>query len=192
MSSAGIYGGNFDPVHNGHLITAMKVFGERKLDKILFIPAYISPFKEGIKAADPLHRINMLKEAISGVSFFDYSDIEIKSGGVSYTVETLRELKKHYDRLELIIGYDNLLEFPKWKEPDEILKLARVLVLKRNQQNIKDERNRFFEQVVFPDTPVIEISSTDIRERVKYNLPIDFLVPDKVKEYIYKNNLYKE
>jgi nicotinate-nucleotide adenylyltransferase len=112
MSSAGIYGGNFDPVHYGHLLSAISVFEQRKLDKILFIPAYISPFKTEIKVTDNIHRLNMLKAAISGVPYFDWSDIEIKAGGISYTIDTLQKLRKEYERLELIIGYDNLLDFP--------------------------------------------------------------------------------
>jgi nicotinate-nucleotide adenylyltransferase len=192
VSSAGIFGGNFDPVHNGHLITALKVFEQRKIDKIIFIPANISPFKTDVKSTDAFHRINMLKEAIRSVPFFDWSDVEMRNKGISYTIDTIRELYKSFERLELIIGYDNLIDFPKWKEPDEIVKLVRLLVLKRVNHTENVVKNRFFEYAVFPDTPVVEISSTDIRERVKYDLPIDFLVPEGVKEYIYKNNLYKE
>jgi nicotinate-nucleotide adenylyltransferase len=191
VSTAAVFGGNFDPVHNGHLITALRVYEQRDLEKIIFIPASISPFKTGSRITDASHRIQMLREAIKGISFFDYSDIEILTGGVSYTVDTLRKIRNDFDNLELIVGYDNLLDFPKWKEPDEIVKMVKLIVLGRVHNNA-ETKNRFFKDAVFPDTPVIEISSTDIRDRVKNNRPIDFLVPDKVKEYIYLNNLYKE
>ncbi|RPI66357.1 MAG: nicotinate (nicotinamide) nucleotide adenylyltransferase, partial [Ignavibacteriales bacterium] len=87
MSSAGIFGGNFDPVHNGHLITAQSVLELRKLNKIIFIPAYISPFKTEIKTTSSDHRINMLKEAIGSIPYFEWSDIEINAGGISYTID---------------------------------------------------------------------------------------------------------
>ena len=192
MSSAGVFGGTFDPVHNGHLITAEKVFQLRNLDKIIFIPAFISPFKKEIDSTSAVHRLNMLKAAIEGVSIFEWSDIEINSGGISYTINTLRKLKDRFQRLDLIIGYDNILDFPDWKEPDEIIKIATLVVLKRLELKTKVKHNRFFEQAVFAETPVIDISSTAIRERVKNNLPIDNLVPERVKKYIYKNNLYKD
>jgi nicotinate-nucleotide adenylyltransferase len=191
MNSAGIFGGNFDPVHNGHLITALKLYETRNLDKIIFIPASISPFKSEVKSSVPIHRVNMLKEAINGVPFFEWSDYEINEGGISYTIDTLKFFKSKYERLELIIGYDNLLDFPKWKDPSEIIKLASLVVLQRKDKRL-DLTNRYFDYAVFPETPVIEISSTEIRQRVKNNLSIDFLVPDRVKKYIYKNNLYKE
>jgi nicotinate-nucleotide adenylyltransferase len=191
VSTAAVFGGNFDPVHNGHLITALRVYEQRDLEKIIFVPAGISPFKTGSKITDASHRISMLNEAIKEISFFEYNDIEIRTGGVSYTVDTLRKIRNEFDNLELIIGYDNLLDFPKWKEPDEIVKMVKLIVLGRVHNNA-ETKNRFFKDAVFPDTPVIEISSTDIRDRVKNNRPIDFLVPEKVKEYIYLNNLYKE
>jgi len=192
MKTAGIFGGNFDPVHNGHLITAQKIYELRKPGSIIFIPAFISPFKKDIQSTSAEHRLNMIKAATEDIPYFQWSDIEINSGGISYTIDTLRMLKNKFDKLELIIGYDNILDFPEWKDPDEIIKLATIVVLKRNLRNHVEKRNRFFDYAVFADTPLIEISGTDIRNRVKNNLPIDFLVPEKVKRYIYRNNLYKE
>jgi nicotinate-nucleotide adenylyltransferase len=192
VNAVGIYGGNFNPVHHGHLITALKIFELRNLDKIIFIPAYISPFKTDQAVISAEHRLNMLKLAISGIPFFEYSDIEIKADEVSFTINTLRKLKDQYGRIELIIGYDNLLEFEKWKDPDEIVRLANLVVLKRINSEQEDNKNRFFEFADFPETPIIQISSTDIRERIRNNLPIDFLVPEKVIKYIYTNNLYKD
>lgn len=186
----GIFGGTFDPIHNGHLITAQYVLEKRNLEKIIFIPCFISPHKTNLVSSEPIHRLEMIKLAINNIPYFDYSDYELKSEGISYTYNTLLYLSEKYSSLELIIGYDNLLVFDKWNKPDEILELATLVVMKR-KTDIEEKRNRFFDKAILVDTPTIEISSTDIRERVRNNLPIDFLVPESVKKYIYETNLYK-
>ena len=192
MSKVGIFGGTFDPIHLGHLITAQSVREIRKLEKIIFIPAFISPHKSDIITSSAEDRLNMIKLAIDGIPFFDYSDMEIKKGGVSFTVDTLKELKHNYDELEFIIGYDNIFEFHTWKDPDEIMKLAKILVLKRKSSHPPQFKDKYYHQAVFVQTRGIEISATDIRERVKKVLPINFLVPPNVLEYIHKHNLYYE
>ena len=160
--------------------------------KIIFIPAFISPHKSNAKTSSPEDRLNLIKLAVDSISFFDYSDIEIKKGGISYSVETLRELKKKYDELEFIIGYDNIFSFHTWKEPDEIFELAKIIVLKRKSSHPPQFKDKYYSQAVFVQTRGIEISATDIRERVKNGMPINFLVPPAVMEYIYKHNLYVE
>lgn len=192
MSKVGIFGGTFDPIHLGHLITAQSVREIRGLDKIIFIPAFISPHKSEVKTSSPEDRLNMIKLAIEGVSFFAYSDIEIEKGGVSYTVDTLRELKSKYDQLEFIIGYDNIFTFHTWKDPDEILKLAKVVVLKRRSSHPPPFEDKYVHEAEFVETRGIEISATDIRKRVKNEMPINFLVPPTVMKYIYKHKLYTE
>ncbi len=192
MSAVGIFGGTFDPPHIGHLITARSVLEIRKLQKIIFIPNGISPNKKYREGACAHDRLKMLKLSIGGISNFEYSKIEIDDPEVSYTINTLRKLKNLYEEIELIIGYDNLLEFSAWKEPDEILKCAKLVVLQRNAPGKPGSKDKFYKAAVFVDTPLVEISATEIRRRVKNSLPIDFLVADKVKEYIYKFNLYKE
>lgn len=192
MKRVGIYGGTFDPIHLGHLITAQSVREIRELDKIIFVPAYLSPHKLDIKASSPKHRLNMLKLAVEGVDFFDISDFEITKKQISYTIDTLTELKKHYDELELIIGYDNIFKFYTWKEPDEIIKLAKLIVLKRKSSYPPPYEDKYYNQAVFVQTRGIEISATDIRERVKRGQPINYLVTKEVKDYIFEHNLYKE
>jgi nicotinate-nucleotide adenylyltransferase len=192
MSKVGIFGGTFDPIHNGHLITAQSVKEIRNLEKIMFIPAYISPHKQHAKASSAQHRLNMLKLALDHIPFFGYSDFEIKQHTISYTIDTLREFKKYYDEIDLIIGYDNIFQFHTWKEPDEILKLANVVVLKRKSSHPLDFVDKYVESATFVQTRGIEISATDIRNRVHADLPIYYLVPDKVLEYINKNKLYKD
>lgn len=192
MIKVGIFGGTFDPVHLGHLITAQSVREIRKLDKIIFIPSYISPHKSDVKTASPKDRLEMIKLSIKGVDFFDYSEIEVNRKGISYTVDTLRELKSFYDEIEFIIGYDNIFQFHNWKEPDEIIKLARIIVLKRKSSYPPPEIDKYYKLAHFVQTRGIEISATDIRERVKNGLPINYLVTDNVKDFIYRNKLYTE
>ncbi len=192
MSRIGIFGGTFDPIHNGHLITAQSVMEFRKLEKIIFIPAYISPHKQHEKASSAQHRLNMLNLAIENIPFFECSDFEIKQHTISYTIDTLREYKKHYDEIDLIIGYDNIFQFHTWKEPDEILKLANIVVLKRKSSHPLDFVDKYVEAATFVQTRGIEISATDIRNRVHADLPIYCLVPEKVLLYINKNKLYKD
>jgi nicotinate-nucleotide adenylyltransferase len=192
MTKVGIFGGTFDPIHLGHLITAQSVKEIRDLEKIIFIPAYISPHKTDAKPSSPDDRLNMIKLAVENIPFFDYSDIEIKKGGISYTVDTLRELKQVYDKIEFIIGYDNIFTFHNWKEPDEIFKLAKIIVLKRRSSHPPEFEDKYYHQAIFVETRGIEISATDIRERVKTGLPINFLVPPDVMKYIYKQKLYTE
>jgi nicotinate-nucleotide adenylyltransferase len=191
MSKVGIFGGTFDPIHHGHLITAQSVREIRDLDKIIFIPSFISPHKADVNSASPEHRMNMLKLAVEEVDFFEVSDYEIIKEGISYTIDTLKEFKKKYDELEFIIGYDNIFKFHTWKNPDEIMKTTKILVLKRKSSLPPPHEDKYVKSALFVETRGIEISATDIREKVKQGMPIHYLVPEKVKEYIYSFNLYK-
>ena len=191
MSAIGILGGTFDPIHYGHLITAQVVKEIRKLEKIILVPCHISPHKKDVKNLDDNQRLEMIKLAIRELKGFEVSDFEIKNGGISYTIDTLKFFKNKYQNLELIIGFDNLVKFDSWKEPDKILELSKLIVMKRKIDETPKKKNRFFEKAILVDTPSIEINATQIRQRVKNDLMIDFLVPVKVKEYIYNFNLYK-
>lgn len=191
MSAVGIYGGTFDPIHNGHLQTAEEILIIRKLDKIIFIPCFISPHKTAQKLTPAKHRLEMVKLAIKSNSKFDYSDIEINREKISYSFETILELKKFYYKIEFIIGYDNMINFHKWKNPEIILQNAKILVLNRKEKKEKLEHN-FDKEMIFLNNSLVDISSTEIRNRIKEGLPINNLVPESVKEYIYNFNLYKE
>jgi len=191
MIKVGIYGGSFDPVHNGHLITAQFVKEVRELDKIIFVPSFISPHKQEVDTSNPEHRVNMLQLAISKIAYFEYSDVEIKRKNVSYTVDTLRELSERYRHMELIIGYDNIFKFHTWRSPDEVLKLAKLVVLRRKLNIPRGKQNKFYRAAIFVNSPFIQISGSIIRKRVSESLPINFLVPEKVQDYIIKQRLYK-
>ncbi len=190
MSKIGILGGTFDPIHFGHLINAQFVLENRNLDKIIFVPNFISPHKLHYEYSSPEHRFNMLKLAIEPHPQFEISDFEIKRDEISYTIETVYEFSKLYDEIELIIGFDNLITFDTWEKSDEIIKLADLIVMKRTYDKEIKSPHKYFGEAIYVDTPTIEISSTDIRNRVNKNLPIDFFVPHTVKNYILKNSLY--
>jgi nicotinate-nucleotide adenylyltransferase len=185
----GLYGGTFDPIHFGHLLTASYVKEIRQLDKIIFMPCYLSPLRLNEIRSTASDRFNMVKAAIAAIPYFSVSDFEISRTEISYTVDTVKELKKTYNDIELIIGYDNLLVFEKWKAPDEIFELTNVIVLNRKVEN-DSIKNIYYSKAIFVKTPIIEISASEIRNRVANNLSIDFLVPQIVKEYIYENKLY--
>lgn len=192
MNAVGVFGGTFDPIHIGHLITAASVRELRKLEKIIFIPAFISPHKTEIKNSNGIVRLKMVKLAIEGTGYFEVCDFEIRNEGISFTIDTLKMLKQKYSEIELIIGYDNILKFNSWKQPDDILKLAKLVVLNRTVKDEPEVKDIYYKSAVFVDTPTIEISATDLREKVSSGRSIDFLVPQKVKQYIYNLNLYKD
>lgn len=192
MSRIGIFGGTFDPIHHGHLITALSVRELRNLDKIIFVPSFISPHKKEISASLPEHRLKMLRLALDDISYFSCSDYEISKKKVSYTIDTIIEMKKHYKEIELIVGADNILTFDQWKSPDKIIRLVTLVVLNRKIEDENESTNKFMKEAIFLETPRIDISGTIIRERIKKGLPIDFLVPQKVMKYIYNLKLYKE
>ncbi len=145
-----------------------------------------------MKVSEPEHRANMLQMAIKNIPYFDLSDFEINRKKVSYTIDTVHRMKQDYDEIELIVGADNMSTFDKWKSPEEIVELVTLLVLRRRTENVPDIPNKFIKDAVLLETPVIDISGTMIRERVRQGLPIDFLVPQEVMKYIYDLKLYKD
>ena len=189
MTKVGIFGGTFDPIHNGHIITMQKLLEIRGLDKIIIIPCNISPHKLLNNGSEAVHRLNMVNLVYEGNPNFEISDYEINNKEISYTYKTLHYFKKKYSEIELIIGFDNLVVFDEWIEPDDIVKNAKLIVMKRTSLN-EIHANRFFEYAEFVETPVIDISSTEIRERVRKRLSIQGFVPESVQNYIYSNNLY--
>lgn len=189
MKKIGIYGGTFDPIHLGHLITARSVKEIRNLSEIIFIPAYTSPHKQEVNSASPIHRLEMTKLAVKDYNDFSVSDYEIINSGISYSIDTIKHFKKIHENIELIIGYDNFLIFDKWHKWEEILDLVDVIVLKRFYEKSSIQKIKS-EKFIFVDSPTIQISSTLIRERNALGLPIDFQVTPEVLNYIKETNLY--
>ncbi len=189
MEKVGLFGGTFDPIHLGHLITAQSVMEIRNLSQIIFVPTNTSPLKQEIESASPIHRFQMTKLATQYFKSFSVSDFEINKSGISYSIDTIKHFKNLYSNLELIIGYDNFLVFDKWFKWEEILELVNVVVLHRFFEN-SGQSMLNSDKFIFVDSPTIQISSTDIRKREMNNLPIDLLVQPEVLNYIKFNNLY--
>lgn len=182
----GIFGGNFNPVHKGHLILANDALNLLNLEKVLFIPAWISPFKNDISSVSFKDRYNMLKLSTSDNKYFEVSDLEYKRKGVSYTYHTIIELLKVEKNLCLLIGEDQAINFKKWYEWKKILETVDVYVFKRSKKNQK-----YPEGLKTLNTKIIEISSTEIRDRIKNREPVNSLVPKEVLNYIKEHGLYK-
>lgn len=197
----GIIGGSFDPIHFGHLIMAEHLRIEKKLNKIIFIPTGYAPHKKYLNSGKT--RIEMVNIAIEDNEHFLTSDIEIKKNKATYTIETLKELKSKYPKCDFyfIIGLDNLYNLETWNEVENLGQLTKFLVSHRifnetlNNKTMEEKclelSEKYNMKIEIVDTPIIEISSSNIRKRVKEDLSINYLTPRRVIEYIENNRLYK-
>jgi nicotinate-nucleotide adenylyltransferase len=195
MRRIGIFGGTFNPPHIAHSIVATNVMEQVSLDKILIIPSSIPPLKEAIEVAPSLHRYNMCNLAFGADEHFEVSDIEIKKkSAVSYTVDTLLELRNLYGpnnvKFYLIIGIDQLLALDKWKTPDKLFLLSEVLVINRPGFLIHNAEKKYLDKVKLLSVPNLDISSTMIREYLRKGRSIKYLVLPEVEKYIRENKLY--
>jgi len=184
----GLIGGSFNPIHHGHLVTATRAAEAVKLDKVLFIPAAISPLKDGKGLASPRDRWTMVRLALRGNPLFEASDLELRRGGISYTVDTLRELKRRTKAtLFWIIGADAAHLLPRWKSIDEVRRLASFVIVPRRGDSIPPKMPK--DTIV--KAPLLEISSSEIRERVRKSLSVRYLLPDSVERYLRRKGLYR-
>jgi nicotinate-nucleotide adenylyltransferase len=190
----GIFGGTFDPVHHGHLIVAEYVRESVGLDRVLFIPTMISPHKMDAAITPAVHRLAMLREGVKSNPFFQVSDTEIERGGISFTVDTLRLMGEgnSLDEFYLLIGEDNLREFQSWKEPGEIVRRAKLVVMNRPGFAGAPPDPSLPKDIIQCLVPSIDISATEIRRRVRKGLPISYLVPPSVSRYIDRHRLYRQ
>lgn len=200
MTKLGVIGGTFDPPHIGHLIISQEALIELNLDKVIFVPAGRPLFK-GRKVTDAALRWEMLNLAIASNSCFYSSRDEIDREGPSYTVDTLKRLSRELGQsaeIYLIMGMDAFLDLERWKNPEEILKLCHIAVAKR-PAHVK-RRVADLEKAVpsiktrcsFINAPVIDVSSTCIRRRVKKGISIKYLVPESVENFIKEKGLYRK
>jgi len=182
----GIFGGSFDPVHLGHLLVARAAREEMKLDRLIFVPANRSPFKQESPPAPDALRLRMLRLALAGVEWSCVSDVELKRGGVSYSVDTVRTLGREFPgaQLFLLIGEDNLESLSSWREVGTLLKLVEFLVIPRPGAASAPELPgaTLHRLTGWP----IHLSSSQIRQRVRDGLPVDHLVADVIRH----NRLY--
>jgi nicotinate-nucleotide adenylyltransferase len=191
----GILGGTFDPIHYAHLFIAEEARVAFALDQVLFIPNAVSPLKSpDITTAH--HRCEMTRLAIQGNPAFALSTIEIDRPGPSYTVDTLRALKQEYPDADLffITGTDSVAEMHLWRNPDEILRLATLIAAERPGTRLDDIKPGlkpgWSDRILPLPTTHLDISSTEIRRRIREGKPIRYLTPDVVVEYIATHRLY--
>lgn len=196
----GIMGGTFDPIHVGHLVTAEAVRIEYHLDKVLFIPAGNPPHKQGQQVTPAFHRYIMTAMATYSNPYFHVSAVELEREGPSYTIDTIRTLLGMYGgatEFYFITGADAVGDLPTWRDIDTLLGLCRFVATARpGCVSALDDVIRHFgakgaERILRLDTPELEISATDIRERVKNGRSIKYIVPESVENYILKEGLYR-
>lgn len=183
----GVYGGAFDPPHLGHLVAASDACDALGLDRLLWVPSAVHPLKP--VRTPPALRLEMVRAAIAGDPRFAADDLELRRAGASYTVDTLRELRAREPGAELffLTGADNLADLPRWREPDEIARLATLAVVSRAGDTLPTDP-------AYPAVPVavtrLDVSSTEVRRRVAAGKSIRYLVPDAVRAVIEREGLY--
>ena len=185
MRKIGIYGGTFDPIHHGHLILGRQACEELGLDQLVFVPAALSPFKKAACATGQA-RLSMLRAAIESQDGFSADDCELKRPPPSYSIDTVLQIRGREPKAELfwLIGADNVSGLSKWRRFEELKKLVQFVVLDRACSGLQQpypviQRN-------------IDISATEIRNRVASGRSIRYLVPRAVGEIIRRENLYRE
>lgn len=192
MNRIGLFGGSFDPVHNGHLLVAMAACEEIGLERVFFIPAAQSPFKPESKPAPPEMRLRLLRLALTGKTNYEVDQQELKRGGTSYTIDTVRDYRQRLPDSELfyLIGADHIPQLHKWRSADELAGSVEFVTIPRPGQNAPAPPAGFRVRALhgFP----FGVSSSQIRERIRAGKSIDCLVPAAVTEAIRNSRLYFE
>jgi nicotinate-nucleotide adenylyltransferase len=195
----GVLGGSFDPIHHGHLAAAQESAWALGLERVLFVPVCRQPLKDAAPMGEAQHRAAMVGLAIAANPLFELSTVDLDRGGVSYTVDTLRALNAVYPAAELyfILGMDALKDLPRWRDPTEIVGLARIAAVTRggweavDTQGVESELPAAAGRVERVSMPGLDISASDLRQRVQEGRPIRYLVPDAVAAYIEEHGLYR-
>jgi nicotinate-nucleotide adenylyltransferase len=199
MQKIGILGGTFNPIHFGHLILGQSAREEFGLDKILVMPTKNPAYKTISGGVTEQNRIEMIQLAIEDFPYFEFSDLELRREGTTYTVDTLRELTKGQEdsRYYFIMGADSLYQIETWKKPEEILSMVDILVATRNDSRsaldaqIDYLEDKYDGKIYHLNSPSIEISSNEIRKKNISGQSIHFFLPEKVINYIERNGLYE-
>ncbi len=190
MEKIGLFGGSFDPVHLGHLLVALAACEELKLNRLYFIPAAQSPFKPESKPAPARERVKMLRLALAGYTNYEIDEQEVQRGGVSYTIDTVSDYVRRYPQGQLyyLIGADHVPALPKWRSAEQLAKLVEFVVIPRPGEAPTTLPAPFRQHTLTGFA--LGVSSSQIRARVRANLPIEPLVPGPVAEVIRNNRLY--
>ncbi|QPK81909.1 nicotinate-nucleotide adenylyltransferase [Schaalia sp. ZJ405] len=191
--SIGIMGGTFDPIHHGHLVAASEVMEVFHLDQVVFVPAAMQPFKAGRRVTPAEHRYLMTVVATASNPRFTVSRVDIDRGGTTYTIDTLTDLQKEYPNADFyfITGADALAQIARWKDSDKLFDIAHFIGVTR-PGHVLDDTGIPRASVSLLEVPALAISSTDCRRRVAEGMPVWYLVPDGVVQYINKYDLYRE
>lgn len=184
----GIFGGTFDPPHLGHWLAAVDAAEGLALDEVVWVPAAQQPLKAGVSSADAVHRLAMARLMVQGDGRFRVDAVELERGGLSFTVDTLRTYREQYPdaALFLLLGSDAAASLPKWREPEVIRGLAEIVVLTRGGEAVAPPS-----RVRALPTRRVDVSATEIRERVAAGRSIRGFVPDAVAAYIATHGLYQ-
>lgn len=197
MKKIAIFGGTFNPVHNGHLNLINSIQEKMQFDEILLIPSYLPPHKEVKELASGKDRMRMLSLATEGILNIGICDIELNKKGKSYTIETVKMLKQLFlnSELYLVVGADMLLTFDTWKNWREILKYVFLVASSRNEGEEESLLKKAYElnkeRIIVVKTEPFSVSSTEIRNKLKLNEDVSHLLPEKVLHYINQKRLYK-
>ena len=195
----GVLGGTFDPIHLAHLAVAEAVKAELGLAEVIFVPAGQPWLKANNYISAAEHRAQMVRLAIAGKSYFRLSAMEIDRPGPSYTVDTMAELRGQIGaggELYFILGWDNLAELPRWRQPARLIQLCYLVAVPRPGYPVPDlmklagDIPGIAQRVIIMDKPQLDISATEIRKRLSRGAPINDLVPEAVAEYIRRHGLY--
>ncbi|BAM47216.1 nicotinate-nucleotide adenylyltransferase [Amphibacillus xylanus] len=186
MKKIGLLGGTFDPPHIGHLTMAEEAYEKLNLDEVWFIPSAEPPHKEQAKVS-AVDRLLMLKVALEPVNYFKINTIELERQGKSYTYDTIQALKEQYPTYQFyfIIGADMVEYLPNWYKIDQLIELVQFVGVKRPDYQLDTSY-----PVIILDTPGLDISSTMIRERLKLNRSVRYLIPERVLSLIKEKGLY--
>jgi len=197
-----LFGGSFNPIHLGHLIVARSVAEQLRLDRVVFLPSAVPPHKSAAALIDPDHRAEMVRLAIAGEPLFEFSDIDLKRAGPSYTVDTVAHFRQELGLdvlLHWIIGADSLAELTSWYRVGALVDSCQIVTAARpgwDRVDFEPLRTRLSEEQIVSlragllETPRIDISATDIRRRVRAGRSIRYLVPETVREHIERHSLY--
>jgi nicotinate-nucleotide adenylyltransferase len=192
----GICGGTFDPFHRGHLEPILAARATMEWDRVLYVPAFVQPFKEGRETASPYHRFTMAVLGTEDQEGLSVSPQELERGAISYTVDTLQQLRsEHPDaQLDWIVGDDNLEQLLEWKSVETLFELARFVVLARGVVAVPAALASRVNSgaIAFARNATVSVSSTEIRRRVRDGESIDDLVAPRVSRYIQRNGLYRK
>lgn len=200
----GIMGGSFNPIHNGHLVAAQEAHCKFNLERIIFVPAYHNPYKTGEKyereLASTFHRLTMVELATSSNPDFYVSSFEIDRQTPSYALDTLKHFHEEFGKgtgLYFITGTDAVMTMPRWQGVEEFHKYCEVIAATRpsyipNYEEFLGKVAHLGLKVYFVTIPALEISSSDVRDRVRRGMPIRYLTPTSVAIYIGKHGLYQE